>query len=70
MAVASSPPMRIYPASRFRVGQAIGAGNSVGRVGSTGRSTGPHLHYEIRKDDRSIDPMAHLLTGREIVGLL
>ncbi len=53
-----------------RVGQAIGAGNSVGRVGSTGRSTGPHLHYEIRKDDRSIDPMAHLLTGREIVGLL
>ncbi|MBS1120748.1 MAG: peptidoglycan DD-metalloendopeptidase family protein [Deltaproteobacteria bacterium] len=34
----------------------ITAGQQLGRVGSTGRSTGPHLHFEVRLDDRAVDP--------------
>lgn len=41
-------------------GQVVRGGVVIGFVGSTGRSTGNHLHYEIRKDDRSIDPMPFL----------
>jgi murein DD-endopeptidase MepM/ murein hydrolase activator NlpD len=37
-------------------GQTVQAGDVVGKVGSTGRSTGPHIHYEIRKDGAPIDP--------------
>ena len=39
-----------------QMGQTIKAGDVVGKLGSTGRSTGPHLHYEIRKDGTPIDP--------------
>lgn len=55
---------------RVHVGDTVEAGTIVGRVGSTGRSTGPHLHYEIRRDDTAIDPMPHLTTGARIAGLL
>jgi len=37
-------------------GQQIKAGDVIGFLGSTGRSTGPHLHYEIRKDGNDISP--------------
>lgn len=37
-------------------GQKIEAGNTVGLLGSTGRSTGPHLHYEILKNNKKINP--------------
>lgn len=40
-----------------RPGAAIRKGDLVGQVGSTGRSTGPHLHYEIRHLGRVIDPV-------------
>jgi murein DD-endopeptidase MepM/ murein hydrolase activator NlpD len=43
-----------------REGQKVKAGDVVGRVGSTGRSTGPHLHYEVIKDNRPIDPSKFL----------
>jgi len=41
-------------------GQVVGAGQPIGRVGSTGRSTGPHLHYETRIDGEPVDPMRFL----------
>ncbi len=38
-------------------GQIVGQNQSIGEVGSTGNSTGPHLHFEIRVDDRFVDPL-------------
>lgn len=38
------------------VGQKIDIGQQIGLIGSTGRSTGPHLHYEIHKNGEKIDP--------------
>ena len=37
-------------------GDAIKSGDILGRIGSTGRSTGPHLHYEVRVDGEPVDP--------------
>jgi murein DD-endopeptidase MepM/ murein hydrolase activator NlpD len=41
-------------------GQKVKAGDVVGRVGSTGRSTGPHLHYEVIRNNKPIDPSKFL----------
>ncbi|HEX3560170.1 MAG TPA: M23 family metallopeptidase [Pyrinomonadaceae bacterium] len=43
-------------------GQAIRRGEELGQVGSTGRSTGPHLHYEVRIDDVAVSPLHYLPT--------
>jgi murein DD-endopeptidase MepM/ murein hydrolase activator NlpD len=45
------------------VGQSIRLGQTVGRLGSTGRSTGPHLHYETRVGGEAIDPQKFLRAG-------
>lgn len=45
-------------------GDTIRTGQVVGAVGSTGRSTGPHLHYEVRIDDDATDPMRFLRASR------
>ncbi|GEP08305.1 hypothetical protein MMMDOFMJ_0839 [Methylobacterium gnaphalii] len=45
------------------VGQRVEAGTVVGRVGSTGRSTGNHLHYEVRIDGEPVDPQRFLKAG-------
>ncbi len=42
-----------------RLGQALAGGDMVGLVGSTGRSTGPHLHYELREQGQAVDPLGH-----------
>jgi murein DD-endopeptidase MepM/ murein hydrolase activator NlpD len=46
-----------------KIGQQIKIGQIIGRVGSTGRSTGPHLHYETRIDGDAVDPQKFLRAG-------
>ncbi len=48
------------------VGQTVRIGEIVGRVGSTGRSTGPHLHYETRIQGDAVDPQKFLRAGLRI----
>jgi murein DD-endopeptidase MepM/ murein hydrolase activator NlpD len=51
---------------KIAVGQNVETGTVLGRVGSTGRSTGAHLHYEIRIDDQPIDPQRFLRAGARL----
>jgi murein DD-endopeptidase MepM/ murein hydrolase activator NlpD len=51
-------------------GDQVTPGMEVGAVGSTGRSTGPHLHYEVRKDGAALDPATFIRAGRKIQDLL
>lgn len=44
-----------------RVGQRVKRGDAVATVGSTGRSTGPHLHYELLVHQRNVDPIKYIL---------
>ncbi|HXG95035.1 MAG TPA: M23 family metallopeptidase [Blastocatellia bacterium] len=47
------------------VGQRVKRGEQIGNAGSTGRSTGPHVHYEIRENDQPIDPLRYAATTRQ-----
>nr|WP_178121848.1 M23 family metallopeptidase [Agrobacterium fabrum] len=49
-----------------RAGDRVEAGDVIGRAGSTGRSTGPHVHYEVRRNDTPVDPMRYLIAGAEL----
>jgi murein DD-endopeptidase MepM/ murein hydrolase activator NlpD len=51
-------------------GQTIAKGDVVGNTGNTGRSTGPHLHYEIRVNGRAIDPMNFIRAGEKLTPVL
>jgi murein DD-endopeptidase MepM/ murein hydrolase activator NlpD len=48
------------------VGEKVRIGEEVGRMGSTGRSTGPHLHYETRVDGEAVDPQKFLDAGARL----
>ncbi|MEL7214862.1 MAG: M23 family metallopeptidase, partial [Pseudomonadota bacterium] len=54
---------------RIRVdrGDIVERGDLIGDMGSTGRSTGPHLHYEIHKDGRPVDPINYLRAARDVL---
>jgi murein DD-endopeptidase MepM/ murein hydrolase activator NlpD len=53
-----------------RVGQSVKSGQILGKLGSTGRSTGPHLHYETRLKGEAIDPHKFLRAGARLDGAL
>jgi murein DD-endopeptidase MepM/ murein hydrolase activator NlpD len=49
-----------------KVGEKVQAGDKVGLTGSSGRSTGPHLHYEVRRNGEALDPVRFLKVGKKV----
>ncbi len=56
LATAYAHQQRIYAS----VGQTVAQGDVLGEVGSTGNSTGPHLHFEVRINGSAVDPLGYL----------
>jgi len=53
--------------SAVMTGQFVKRGDLIGYVGTTGRSTGPHLHYEVRKNGIPVDPMGFIVASDQTV---
>jgi murein DD-endopeptidase MepM/ murein hydrolase activator NlpD len=50
-----------------KVGEHVARGANVGLVGETGRTTGPHLHYEVRIGDQAVNPMKFFSAGEHVL---
>jgi murein DD-endopeptidase MepM/ murein hydrolase activator NlpD len=48
------------------VGDTVNAGDLIGKSGNSGRSTGPHLHYEVRRNGDALNPLPFIKAGRKI----
>ncbi|MFQ6548282.1 DUF5930 domain-containing protein [Aestuariibius sp. 2305UL40-4] len=51
---------------RVKVGQRVSRGDHIGDMGNSGRSTGTHLHYEVRVGGRPVNPMIYIRAGRDV----
>ncbi|WP_390625181.1 DUF5930 domain-containing protein [Falsirhodobacter algicola] len=51
---------------RVKAGDKVSRGDQIGDMGSTGRSTGSHLHYEVRVGDKVVNPMTFIKAGKDV----
>ncbi|MBE1293043.1 MAG: peptidoglycan DD-metalloendopeptidase family protein [Rhodobacteraceae bacterium] len=51
---------------RVKEGQRVSRGEHIGDMGNSGRSTGTHLHYEVRVNGRAVNPMTFIKAGRDV----
>ena len=51
---------------RVNVGERVSRGERIGDMGNSGRSTGPHLHYEVRVGGQAVNPMTYIKAGQDV----